>query len=663
MRHWSSLLAGAALTLAGNAPAQEPVAAPSHVVAFSGLDSGARSAPAGPGPLPVYSASVRVPGAAWLRLAFGEVVLSGDPAANGAVVRITSELDGAVQTLNAESLAQWRNTSAYFNGEAVRVELVSYPATGDSRVVISGATAGDPVFAGRSLCGNDDRVPSSEPGNARLLPDGCTGFLINDRNHTFLSAGHCGVGAATVAQFNVPLSQSNGTIVNPPPQHQYIVDAASVQFTDGGVGNDWTYFGCFPNSNTGLTPYQAQGQYYTLAPHPVVPAGQNLRITGYGIVTAPMPPTLSQTQQTAVGPYTGWGGTILYYTVDTTGGNSGSPVVNLPTGQVFGIHTNAGCTDSGGANQGTAIDCPGLVGALANPRGVCASGSGGGGGGANLFIACDASNNFGSLETGTGAFRSMAQVTPAIQGLAYDRNIDRFYGIDPSRNLYSIRPDTGAATYMGTVAGPPGPINGLGYDPDLRRLYGVAQSNGQLYLISTSAMIASPIGAPQGGNMGGVDFDHFGHVLYGLDDTASGTRLMRVDTNTGAWTFIGWLGAGATDCNGLAFNPNDHHLYTVNAANGQLLSINPSTGAAALAGPTGGVFGSGFGMAARELICNADFDHDGDAATDADIEAFFRALAGNICPACGSPDFNGDGDAGTDADIESFFRVLAGGPC
>ena len=30
---------------------------------------------------------------------------------------------------------------------------------------------------------------------------------------------------------------------------------------------------------------------------------------------------------------------------------------------------------------------------------------------------------------------------------------------------------------------------------------------------------------------------------------------------------------------------------------------------------------------------------------------------------CGSADFNGDGDVGTDADIEAFFRVLAGGSC
>jgi glucose/arabinose dehydrogenase len=59
---------------------------------------------------------------------------------------------------------------------------------------------------------------------------------------------------------------------------------------------------------------------------------------------------------------------------------------------------------------------------------------------------------------------------------------------------------------------------------------------------------------------------------------------------------------------------------------------------------------------------SADFDSDGDSGTDADIEAFFRCLAGDCCPGCTS-DFNGDGDLGTDADIEAFFRVLAGGYC
>jgi aminopeptidase N len=61
----------------------------------------------------------------------------------------------------------------------------------------------------------------------------------------------------------------------------------------------------------------------------------------------------------------------------------------------------------------------------------------------------------------------------------------------------------------------------------------------------------------------------------------------------------------------------------------------------------------------------SDFDGDGDAGTDADIEAFFACLAGSCCPTCWhlGADFDADGDSGTDADIEAFFRVLAGGNC
>jgi outer membrane protein assembly factor BamB len=62
---------------------------------------------------------------------------------------------------------------------------------------------------------------------------------------------------------------------------------------------------------------------------------------------------------------------------------------------------------------------------------------------------------------------------------------------------------------------------------------------------------------------------------------------------------------------------------------------------------------------------SADFNCDGDAGTDADIESFFACLSGTCpsAPCTASADFNGDGDAGTDSDIEAFFRVLAGGTC
>jgi hypothetical protein len=77
-----------------------------------------------------------------------------------------------------------------------------------------------------------------------------------------------------------------------------------------------------------------------------------------------------------------------------------------------------------------------------------------------------------------------------------------------------------------------------------------------------------------------------------------------------------------------------------------------------------GATGSGVLTLTQLPLCgSADFNHDGDIGTDADIEAFFACLGGNCCAACDSPDFNGDGDIGTDADIEAFFRVLGGGQC
>jgi hypothetical protein len=80
----------------------------------------------------------------------------------------------------------------------------------------------------------------------------------------------------------------------------------------------------------------------------------------------------------------------------------------------------------------------------------------------------------------------------------------------------------------------------------------------------------------------------------------------------------------------------------------------------------GWVVETGAALAAQvnaDATCDTDFNHDGDAATDADIESFFACVVGDCCETCGSADFNADGDAATDADIESFFRVLAGGAC
>ncbi|MFM9997125.1 MAG: trypsin-like serine peptidase [Phycisphaerales bacterium] len=326
----------------------------------------------------VFSTIIESRRASWLRLRFAEVTLAGAPATgDGSYLRITSLLDGGQQPLNAEHVGHWNNTSAYFNGDAVLLELVAYPGTGGNRVRLTEMWAGDPTAGFTdTICGpTDDRQLSTDPRTARLMPIGCTAWLINDGAHCFLTAGHC-ISASTtnaVVQFNVPLSNANGSTVNPPPQHQYPAHQPSIRsIGSGGVGNDAAYFGANPNSVTQLTAYQAQGAAFTIANAPAPTPGQQIRITGYGTVSSPVSPTWSQVQKTHVGPYAGLNGNNVRYTTDTTGGNSGSPVIDETTGNAIGIHTHGGCTSAAGTfNNGTAIQHPGLQNFLANPLGVC----------------------------------------------------------------------------------------------------------------------------------------------------------------------------------------------------------------------------------------------------------------------------------------------------
>ncbi|QOJ16650.1 MAG: hypothetical protein HRU76_03160 [Phycisphaeraceae bacterium] len=383
----SSCVTGLAMLVAGAAWSQSPRALDDFIppplldqrIAPLNRDSGPIHW-AGAAEGVAWRTEIAIPNSHWVRLYFDEVTF---PAGRGHL-RVTSLEDGAVQYLNAVSLEQWGNTSAYFNGNALRIEMV-LPAggvgegggIGTGRVRLGFAWVGDGLSVREmTICGPvDDRVLSSDPRSARALPVGCTVFLIDDPNRTFLTAGHCASGGNLgVAQFNVPLSSSTGQLRHPPPEDQYSVDASSIQFTNGGTGNDWCYFGCFPNSNTQLWPYQAQGDWYIRAAAPPPVDGRPIRITGYG--TDNTPPEHNQVQQTHAGPFFAHTGTRLQYQTDTTGGNSGSGVQDDSASRIIGIHTHGGCTSTGGANSGTAINHPDLLNALANPKGVCRPGVG-----------------------------------------------------------------------------------------------------------------------------------------------------------------------------------------------------------------------------------------------------------------------------------------------
>lgn len=344
------------------------------------LDTGAVSN-ATPARAVVFEQTIAVEGATWLRLFFAQADLGQIRGREDvAVIRMTSLEDGAVQVLTPETLRQWQRSSAFFNGDAVRLEILADPDAPASRVSIREIMVGERATAstnGRSICGpDDDRLLSNDPRAGRIMPVGCTGWLIDDAEGCFLTAGHCAGAALSVVEFDVPLSDPDGSTNHAPPDQQYPIDPASVQFLNGGVGNDWGYFGAFPNSTTFLTAIDAQGDNYVLGTPPVVPGGEMIEITGYGSVsgTQGTPQTWSQVQTTHIGPIASVTGTTLRYSTDTTGGNSGSAVFDDTNGVAIGIHTHAGCGAGGGSNQGTSILHAGLQSALANPQGVCADG-------------------------------------------------------------------------------------------------------------------------------------------------------------------------------------------------------------------------------------------------------------------------------------------------
>lgn len=185
--------------------------------------------------------TIDVPGAAWLQLQLAQVRLG-----EGGVLTITAA-SGDAQSFSQAQIDAWGGLSAVFNGSQVRVTLTpgadAAPVSAQVADIIIGLPAADggaeaatpqplrdllgddldrfipddarqPATEGavpaedaaaEAICGpTDDRVASNNPRAGRIMPIGCTGWLID--GGAFLTAGHC-IGAATqTVEFNVPAS-------------------------------------------------------------------------------------------------------------------------------------------------------------------------------------------------------------------------------------------------------------------------------------------------------------------------------------------------------------------------------------------------------------------------------------------------------------------------
>ncbi len=294
----------------------------------------------------VFTETISEEGATWLRLFFDDVNLG-----HNSTLTITSDLDGATQTLTAATIKDWKNTSAYFNGD--KVTLTLSVAKGERSVGLNIIEIGigelDPTT--KSQCGsNDDRVDSNDAAIGRIVPIGCTGWIIT--NGRLVTAGHCVGSRAQVIEFNVPKSNPDRSIVHPGPEDQYpIGNFVSPYPGNASQANDWAVFTASANSQTGQTPIQAQGKSFNVVRSD---PGSNITITGFGTDTG----IDNQTQQIHTGPLTSANNTFVRYRTDTTGGNSGSPIIDTATGNAVGVHAYGGCSGSGGSNSGERATIP-----------------------------------------------------------------------------------------------------------------------------------------------------------------------------------------------------------------------------------------------------------------------------------------------------------------
>ena len=316
-----------------------------------------------------FSTRIDVAEAAWVQLHFD----AATRLPTGTIVRTTSLADGARQELDARTLETYRHWTAAFNGASVLLEVLAPTGSGSAsaRVVVSETLSGRAPTLEESVCGFlDHRIETHDPRVGRLWL-GCTGFLVGP--DTMLTAGHCfrpPEDAPRILEMAVPQSDpltGQWTRAHPDDQYPFVLHEAR----DGGFGADWAVCRVLPNGSTGLLPTEREGGSW----YPILRAADlaslgpatSLAVVGHGeTASTALPLRLNAAQTAAVGTLVSMTDSTVCHDVDTTAGNSGSPILDASTGAVVAIHTHGGCTALSGCNRGTRIDVPELRRALAS---------------------------------------------------------------------------------------------------------------------------------------------------------------------------------------------------------------------------------------------------------------------------------------------------------
>ncbi|MDX6225383.1 MAG: large repetitive protein, partial [Frankiales bacterium] len=170
-----------------------------------------------------------------------------------------------------------------------------------------------------------------------------------------------------------------------------------------------------------------------------------------------------------------------------------------------------------------------------------------------------------------------AQAAPVLYGATGVTAADT----TPASNLYTINPDTGATTSIGSIGKA---ITGLAVDGTDGTLYGVTAgvqldgSERQLLKINPATGASTVVGSLGANEIEDIAVSALGQ-LYGWNET--GDDLYRISKATGALEKVGESGLGVTFGDGLAFVRNGALYGMLDGDFGHIFKIDPASGAAA----------------------------------------------------------------------------------
>jgi len=164
----------------------------------------------------------------------------------------------------------------------------------------------------------------SREGAVGRLNRGCSGTFIGkhgNQPNLFITAGHClAKGAAAKVEFNYE-ANPDGPVIT--------VRGVAVESSSNP---DYALIRLDQNPGVAPTPFGRASTKLAIIQHPEAKP----KVIAFG--------KLANSS----------GGKVFYSNLDTLGGSSGSGILN-DSGALIGVHTNGGCTTSGGTNVGSAL--------------------------------------------------------------------------------------------------------------------------------------------------------------------------------------------------------------------------------------------------------------------------------------------------------------------